>query len=389
MLFNEFWYIGTFLSRDANGFHFVLRELGREWLACVGLGESERISRAKHPQQSPSLAPLAVHQYKSCGLVDSCVVSRRVASEWAENPLPHFSFGSFKLSDHDRFSQCRLSMEGGECTVVACGNGNTVPLVTPGAGKIWGEFVTINPDPSTSCKQPWKCTRCHPKYGKTSANVSRVGQHVCGKAGNVSGCPGVTIDDKKRFPRLLSSPLLAHPVPSSSTTTASATSNMRPSPSSLKRLRERTEEDVVREAFSEKERQAFVTNRLEDVVPNIKSMLMTAGDKATLDSSWTEAVAHAGIPPNAIDDDYVRHAIYKTSKIQVPPPPPPLPPPPTPLPSDSFVTSGVIWSVLLEVNATRSARRWRSHRWLNTGGSAPFCCAARLIILFGRGGTFQ
>jgi hypothetical protein len=32
---------------------------------------------------------------------------------------------------------------------VACGNGNTVPLLTPGAGKIWGEFVTINPDPST------------------------------------------------------------------------------------------------------------------------------------------------------------------------------------------------------------------------------------------------
>ena len=88
VLFNEFWYIGTFLSRDANGFHFVLRELGREWLACVGLGESERISRAKHPQQSPSLAPLAVRQYKSCGLVDSCVVSRRVASEWAENRPP-------------------------------------------------------------------------------------------------------------------------------------------------------------------------------------------------------------------------------------------------------------------------------------------------------------
>ena len=89
----------------------------------------------------------------------------------------------------------------------------------------------------------------------------------------------------------------------------------------------------MREAFGEKERQAFVTNRLEDVVPNIKSMLMTTGDKATLDSLWTEAFAHAGIPPHAIDDDYVRHAIYETSKIQVPPPPPPppLPPPATPL----------------------------------------------------------
>ena len=83
-----------------------------------------------------------------------------------------------------------LSMKGEPTTVVACGNGNTVPLLTPGAGKIWGEFVTINPDPSSSHKQPWKCTLCHHRYGKTSANASRVGQHVCGKAGNVTGCPG-------------------------------------------------------------------------------------------------------------------------------------------------------------------------------------------------------
>ena len=217
-------------------------------------------------------------------------------------------------------------MEGEPITVVACGNGDTVPVLRPGAGKIWGEFVTINPDSSTSRKQPWKCTLCHHKYIKTSANASRVAQHVCGRAGNVSGCPGATIDDKNRFPQMLSSPP-AHPVPSVSTTTASATSLVRPSAaSSLKRPRERTEEDVVREAFGEKERQAFVTNRLEDVVPNIKSMLMTTGDKATLDSLWTEAFAHAGIPPNAIDDDYVCHAIYETSKIQVPPPPPPLSP---------------------------------------------------------------
>ena len=49
---------------------------------------------------------------------------------------------------HDVFEQTLL---------YSCGNGNTVPLVTPGAGRIWawGEFVTINPDPSTSRKQPW------------------------------------------------------------------------------------------------------------------------------------------------------------------------------------------------------------------------------------------
>ena len=162
---------------------------------------------------------------------------------------------------------------GGACTVVACGNGNTVPLTTPGEGKTWGDYVTINPDPSTSRKQPWKCTLCHHKYGKTSANASRVGQHVCGKEGNVKGCPGATHEDKKRFPRFISLPQ-EPTVPSSSTTTASATSHIRPSPSSLKRPRERTEEDVRRETFSEQERQALVTNRLENVVPNIARMLI-------------------------------------------------------------------------------------------------------------------
>ena len=220
----------------------------------------------------------------------------------------------------------------GACTVVACGNGNTVPLTTPGEGKTWGDYVTINPDPSTSRKQPWKCTLCHHKYGKTSANASRVGQHVCGKEGNVKGCPGATHEDKKRFPRFISLPQARSTVPSSSTTTASATSHIRPSPSSLKRPLERTEEDVRRETFSEQERQALVTNRLENVVPNIARMMMSSGDKAKLDSLWTEAFAHAGIPPNAIDDDYVRHAIYETSKIEVHPPPPPCPPAPPPAP---------------------------------------------------------
>jgi hypothetical protein len=106
VLFNEVWYIGIFLARDANGFQFVLRDSGKEWSACVGLGESERISRANHHQQGSPPAPLAVRQYKSCGRVDSCAVSRLVASEWAEKQPPW---------NHVQQSRCvqRLGWSGG------------------------------------------------------------------------------------------------------------------------------------------------------------------------------------------------------------------------------------------------------------------------------------
>ena len=60
-------------------------------------------------------------------------------------------------------------------------------------------------------------------------------------------------------------------------------------------------------------------------------MMMSADEKAKLDFLRTEAFAHAGIAPNVIDDDYVRHAIYETSKIEVPsaaPSPSAAPPPP-------------------------------------------------------------
>jgi hypothetical protein len=95
--FNEVWYIGTFLSSDVSGYHFVLREEGKEWSACVPSSESERISRGNFQQQSPSAAPLAVRQYQSCGRLDSCAVSRQIASEWAQQRPPW---------DHVQQSRC-------------------------------------------------------------------------------------------------------------------------------------------------------------------------------------------------------------------------------------------------------------------------------------------
>ena len=36
---NEVWYIGTFPERDANGFNFVLHELGQAWSASEQCSE--------------------------------------------------------------------------------------------------------------------------------------------------------------------------------------------------------------------------------------------------------------------------------------------------------------------------------------------------------------
>ena len=40
VLFNEVWYIGIFLARDANGFQFVLRDSGKEWSAMQSRGRN-------------------------------------------------------------------------------------------------------------------------------------------------------------------------------------------------------------------------------------------------------------------------------------------------------------------------------------------------------------
>ena len=82
VLFNEVWYIGTLLRKDAKkGWLFVLYEQGKEFSTFVAPGESWRVSRGNY---RPSPTPLAVRQYKSCGRRDSCVVSRTLARNWAE-----------------------------------------------------------------------------------------------------------------------------------------------------------------------------------------------------------------------------------------------------------------------------------------------------------------
>jgi hypothetical protein len=77
-----------------------------------------------------------------------------------------------------------------------------------------------------------------------------------------------------------------------------------------------TMEELVAVQAAEAERQAILDGSFK-TIPSIFDHMMDKKEQKRLDLLWAQALHHAGIPPNVIEDDYVRCAIYETSKIKV------------------------------------------------------------------------
>ena len=67
---------------------------------------------------------------------------------------------------------------------------------------------------------------------------------------------------------------------------------------------------------AEAERQAIIDGSYKNI-PEIFQYMVVKDEQKRLDLLWAKAFHHAGIAPNAMEDDYVRFAIYETSKIKV------------------------------------------------------------------------
>lgn len=75
-------------------------------------------------------------------------------------------------------------------------------------------------------------------------------------------------------------------------------------------------EELVVAQRAEEERQALLNNTFS-TIPEIAKYMVDKAERDRLNLLWAQAFHHAGIPPNVIEDDYVRAAIYETSKITV------------------------------------------------------------------------
>jgi hypothetical protein len=192
----------------------------------------------------------------------------------------------------------------------------------PGRGKAWGAFVAHNTSVDTAAVHPYVCAKaCGHRYSKSGANATRIGQHICGHRGHAKACKKATAADKAAFPSWNSSngsattstgPTLGaggFVNPPSMTVSAfdpAATANQ-----------ELTLPQLLAMQRAEEERQAMLTGDYKDI-PGIFKHMVDKQESKNLHLLWAKAFHHAGIPPNAMEDDYVRDAIFQTSKCKVP-----------------------------------------------------------------------
>jgi hypothetical protein len=202
----------------------------------------------------------------------------------------------------------------------------------PGHGRVWGKYVCRNKDQSSSSRYPYVCalSGCAFKYTESAANATKIGRHVCRVGGMVKACSGSTAQHMKDFPQFSSSPKSNRRVPGAAVDTDSAQGKQSQSAAHTASTQQTTLDpngmpscpyalsmsEIVALQEAEEERQrALLANMstLPSMLPHVVNKVQTA----RLNKLWARAFFHAGIPPNAIEDDSVRDAIFQTSKCQV------------------------------------------------------------------------
>ena len=71
---------------------------------------------------------------------------------------------------------------------------------------------------------------------------------------------------------------------------------------------------ILQEAETEREQMLGSNNTS---LPGLLRHVANKEDARRLNTLWAKAFHHAGLPPNAVEDDYIRDAIFQTSKSQV------------------------------------------------------------------------
>ena len=195
----------------------------------------------------------------------------------------------------------------------------------PGHGRAWGKYVIRNPEATE--KHPYVCALCNAyKYIATSCNATKVGWHICGKKGKVTRCAVANASHFADFPQFKPSELASddtapptsgarasqpRPLELQTNTTSESAGSLLNSHSG-----ELTMSQIVALQLEEEQRQLALNSNMNSL-PGLLKHVVNKQEAARLNTLWAKALHHAGIPPNAMEDDYVRDAIFQTSQCKV------------------------------------------------------------------------
>ena len=182
--------------------------------------------------------------------------------------------------------------------------------VEHGKGSWWNALLVHNMDPAQKDKKPFSCAlRCGHTWGAKTANAFKVAGHIAGDINDVKFCKKATPADialakSKRLKQPATAQAEAPPDAKRAKVEAMAGTAVPGSPPGTG-PRQSATAGVERAAAEEEVREAGLTG-----------MFRHMNDKAAcgrLDQVWARAIAHAGLPPNVIENEYLRDAILQTS----------------------------------------------------------------------------
>lgn len=194
--------------------------------------------------------------------------------------------------------------------------------VAYGEGKWWGVLLMGN-DGADKANKPYACAlACGMTWGPKTANAYKVAGHIVGDINEVKFCRKATDGDKalaksKRLKQPSPAPEMPDPkraraefaagIGGAAAASSAGSSTAAPQP---------TTPGAADEA-------AAVDEEIREA--GLKGMFRHMNSKAEcekLDKVWAQALAHAGLPPRVIENEYIRAAILKTSLAVAPYTPP-------------------------------------------------------------------
>ena len=174
-------------------------------------------------------------------------------------------------------------------------------------------------------KHPFICAvpGCEHKYTAAAANATRTRHHVGATGGGVAKCLKSTAADKAaviapaptvvpRSTAQLSAPTDIHSIAESAAGVSRVAAAAGPSGDAggPELLLTPKRQKLLDAAHSDAVRRASLTGLFKHMLP--------AAETDRLHLCWAKAIAHACLPPNVLEDEYLRDAIFQTSLASAP-----------------------------------------------------------------------